>query len=333
MDAAALTSPGGTLNKNLMLSFYLIIPIALGIMLFDGLYLDGAWKQALPMTPDDWTWWTVIFGMPHIVASLLTISDKEYLAHYKDRLLMPLLAFSLVCIGIPLLGGAGALSLVIALYTIYHLIAQQYGISGMLLKRRPDRVMTALRWLSIVASVLMYVLSYSSQLFPDTAYAGISATQWLNVAVALTLSGVIVLGIHVSRTATAADTGHGQWHLWLNIVMLLACFACASFEYAALLIIVPRVVHDLTAFAVYSNHDHNRQAARPEKAVYRVFAFTRLPVFVLCPMLSVLIAAVAFQYKNEYTMVVVNVITFMHYYMEGIIWKREGLHRHYLRFN
>lgn len=332
MNGHTQALPNTAINKTLMLAFYAVIPVVLGIMAADLLLLNGQLKQSMPLTPDAWSWWTVIFGMPHIVASLLTISDREYLVHYRHKLGKPLLLFVLASLLLPQLIGMPAFSIILAVYTIYHLIAQQYGISAMLMKMRPDRYMSAVRWLSVVASVLMYAMSFSTQLFHDRQLAGIAISQWLTVITAFALSGIILLGIHISRQRKTADTAAGQWHLWLNIGMMLACFLCASYEYAALLIIIPRVVHDFSAFAVYSTHDQNRQLVRPDKLVYRLFSFTRLPVIFLCPLLSIVVAFVAFQDKGPVTLFVINVLTLMHYYMEGVIWKKDSLHRHYLRF-
>src|SRR5690606_41356166 len=91
--------------------------------------------QPIPTQPDDWPFWTVIFGLPHIIASLITMADRAYLNHYRRSLLWPMLLFA----GIASAGYLGPqpvsynlLFVFLGFYTIYHVLAQPLGLNLMI---------------------------------------------------------------------------------------------------------------------------------------------------------------------------------------------------------
>lgn len=94
---------------------------------------------------------------------------------------------------------------------------------------------------------------------------------------------------------------------------------------------MPRVIHDLTAFAVYITHDTNRD--RPRNRVYRITRFTRLPPAVLLPALSVGIAYTMTSHRDWAAVnIAVIALSFLQHYMEGIIWRGPNPHRGQIAF-
>ena len=82
-----------------LLALYAVIPLSFAVIAFDALVLQRALlHNLLPDDPNDWALWALLFGLPHIVASALTLSDRAYLRHYRRQLLPALLAFLLICL-------------------------------------------------------------------------------------------------------------------------------------------------------------------------------------------------------------------------------------------
>ena len=65
---------------------YLVIPLSCILIIIDSQWLGGEWIEAVPPNPEMWFWWGLLFGYPHIVASVVTYADKEYLQHYRPQL-------------------------------------------------------------------------------------------------------------------------------------------------------------------------------------------------------------------------------------------------------
>lgn len=321
-----------SVSKKLLLSIYLIIPVVLGVVLVDFLLLENWIQGALPLTPDQWAFWTVFFGMPHIVASMLTITDKEYLKHYNRKIWLPLIIFSLAVIAIPNVVGQQGFLVIFASYTIYHVLAQQFGIASMMLKRRPDRVTALFKWSSVIAAIFLYALAFGKDFLSNQNVLGINAIHIINAIVSICLSTSFVVALKMIRDTKQQDNQIGQWYLWSNVIMLVTCYFCALSSYPAFVVIIPRVIHDVTAFIVYSVHDQNRNKAGSSNFVYNVFTPTKIPVLVLSPLISIIFAYFALRGDQMMVLFAIYVISFFHYHMESFIWKGDSLHRHYVPF-
>lgn len=74
-----------TVNCYVLLGLFIVIPLAAGIICLDHFFLNK-WllKEHLPIHPMEWAWYLLIFGMPHIVGSAITLVDDEYKGHFLD---------------------------------------------------------------------------------------------------------------------------------------------------------------------------------------------------------------------------------------------------------
>ena len=80
-----------------LLALYLIIPLSLVAVLVDLMLFDRYWQQQwLPDDPNDWAVWALLFGLPHIVASAITVAKPTYIRHFWRRLLPALLVFCVI---------------------------------------------------------------------------------------------------------------------------------------------------------------------------------------------------------------------------------------------
>lgn len=317
-----------------LLALYAVVPISLAIVAIDVLLLDHAWQRAyLPPEPERWAFWTVVFGLPHIVASLLTMADREYLAHYRHSLLVPALAF----LAISAAGYLGPqpisqslLFVIIAVYTVFHVFAQQLGLTLMMMSMGPTRTYKAWKWLAIAAGLAIYVVLYGQAYLPPNVDLGVVNLAGVLDSAAIALSvGVVALAIPLTRQAR---TRIGILYLWANVAMIVTACAINEIGYTLFVILIPRIIHDVTAFIVYITHDSNRNAAQPRNALYRLTG-GRIPPLVLLPAVSIAIAYVLT--LNEHRVLVsvaILTISFLHYYFEGFIWRGSHPHRQYLSF-
>lgn len=331
---SAIAVPVHQVDCRWLLALYAIIPACLGLVLLDALILGGQGvAQYLPADPMELPLWTVLFGLPHIIASLVTMADREYLQHYRRSLLWPLLLFAAISTA-GILGpqpyGGQALFLFLAFYTIYHVLAQQLGLTLMMMGTPPSAVFKAWKWLAIVAGTLIYVTLYGASYLGYEAVNGISYYQLLNWAAALLCAGVLVLAFGLSARSR---TRVGRWYLWGNVAMILSALLINELGYTLFVILIPRVIHDVTAYMIYISHDSNRNRERPVNFVYRALQFTRLPPGVLLPVVSVAVAFVLSSYQAiPLVSVIVLTVGFLHYYFEGFIWRGPNPHRQHLVF-
>lgn len=103
--------------------------------------------------------------------------------------------------------------------------------------------------------------------------------------------------------------------------------------YSLFVILIPRVIHDVTAYIVYITHDRNRNKHEPVNSIYRLTSFTRLSPVILLPLLSIGFAFVLTSYR-QYALISILILTmsFLHYYFEGFIWRGANPHRRYVNF-
>jgi hypothetical protein len=114
-------------------------------------------------------------------------------------------------------------------------------------------------------------------------------------------------------------------------------------------ILVPRFVHDATAYIFYVTHDYNKHGREPQNALYRYAERCNLHIFVVLPVLSFALAFVLQAYGDEvadlvtgylfgkeyYSLITTGVLGYlalMHYYMEGLTWQKDSPYRKYIAF-
>lgn len=97
-----------------------------------------------------------------------------------------------------------------------------------------------------------------------------------------------------------------------------------------LAILLPRAVHDSTAFIIYTNHDTNRNTPVPRHFIYRATAGL-LPIWLTCILIAILWGALVTYSGQPWVIFLVIALTLIHYITEAITWKTGSLHRQYLK--
>ena len=283
--------PGRLLDARKLLALYVLLPLSVFLFIFDQLIWHQYLQQRiLPANPEQWPYWSLVFGLPHIVASLITLADREYYIYYRRRLVAPLFWIStFVASGI--LGPQPASSLVLysvlAVYTIYHVLAQQLGLSAMLVRQKPNQLFLWWKWIAIFSGVAIYIDLYG------TPYLRSSETSrgygsLILPGMALFLCAVqLVISI---RLVMDCKSALARWYSMANSVMLMFLFMFNTLGYSILVILIPRVIHDLTAYFVYVTHDINRNRSVARNYFYRLPFFRIAPLVIVLPVASLSIA-------------------------------------------
>jgi hypothetical protein len=324
------------INPLYLIGLLFVCPLLVFVMVIDITILNRFVLRALPTRPEEWAIWLVFFSLPHILTSFFTMADKENTSIYGTKMLkaIVILFFASVILNgiIPsylnnndLYAYKILFFCIYGLVTIYHLITQQLGIGLILCKATPGPAYKILKWLSISLSYLLFLLVLVG--------GHISPAKMYLVNYAFYLCAVLLLTcIYFSwRFSLTAKSQTGKIYIYLNLLMFTSVYLFAKFDYAIFALIVPRFIHDLTAFIIYSNHDENKFKLKGGSYIYRIFHKLPLPISIISPLLGVVIAY-SINHSLAWTLLYIAlVLDFLHYYIESFIWKGNGSHRQYLK--
>ena len=97
--------------------------------------------------------------------------------------------------------------------------------------------------------------------------------------------------------------------------------------YIFLALIAVRIIHDITAFIVYRNHDLNRNNAHTHNLLYRFLGLSK-------PMLAyghfIFFVTIAFVFQQTVLSTWPSVLAglaIFHYTSESLVWKQGTIHR------
>ena len=321
-------------NGNLLTALYCIIPACAAVVLIDMLLLNQTLKSYLPSRPEHWLFWTVVFNTPHILASFFSFADKEYYQFYKPRVLKALAAFSIVVVLFTMIVPAvmpSSLATILMIvftgyviaYTMYHVLSQQLGVAISMMKVRPGKLYEPLRWSATLAGTFMYALAVVDD---ELYFVGIRFGTIFEILAGACVAISCVLG---HRMAKESRNPKGALYLYANLAMLVAVYGFWELGYGVFVIMVPRFVHDITAFYIYAVHDRNRNLQARHNYIYRTFTFAS--PLILCPVLAVVLSAVLESYV--WFVAPLLIITLLHYYTESFIWRGDSPHRRQVAFH
>lgn len=333
-------SPCLSVSFRLLLGLYLIMPLCLLLYGLDMAFWQNALRDNLPTRPTHFLLFQILFGTPHILAStILLVSNGEYFQFYKRQLFWMTLTIAIVF-------GIGSLFIpyrvfyvAVAGWTVFHVLKQQHGVARGLCQL-PSWAYQSLLWLSVTAGLLIYIgIFLHNRLEPETLL------QLQNAAGVLT--GMLFLTALYCQRFTE-DT-LGKCFLWANVFLVISSFYFYVQSYYFFAILIPRIVHDVTAYVFYVTHDYNKHIVVPKNALYRFAKRYSISVFVVLPVLSFSLAFVLQAYGDLVVAWLTNVIfgveinkvvtlgvlgyfALMHYYSEAITWKAGSPYRKFIAF-
>jgi hypothetical protein len=324
-----------------LLCLYAIVPLCVLVPVFDSFGFGYALRDMLPSSPSHFLLFQILFGTPHIIASNLLIgSHSDYLAEYKNKLI-GMTVFIIVFFGIgSLFIPYRALYIITACWTVYHVLKQQHGVAKAVC-RLPNWGFYLQLWLSVGAGIFIYM-----GVFLKNSLTAEQADWVLSVASALT-AALLVSTLICQKTVPSR---FGQCFLWANTLLVVGSWYVYSQQYYFLAILMPRLVHDITAYSFYVSHDVNRHGQSPQNGLYRIASVCRLPVPVVLPLLSFLLTYLLQAYGDDLvnlimqtlfstqvykavTLGLLGYLALMHYYTEAFVWSAGSPLRRYIRFS
>lgn len=324
-----------------LLSLYAIVPLCLLALWLDQFGFDHALRDMLPSSPSHFLLFNILFGTPHIIASnLLLFGHADYVSTFKNKLIGMTL-FIAVFFGIgSLFIPYRALYIISASWTVYHVLKQQHGIAKAVC-RLPNWAFYTQLWLSVSAGIFIYMgIFLKNSLEPEQA-------QWI-----LQIATVLTAGLLVSTLLCQkyVPSRFGLYFLWANALLVLASWYVYSEQYYFLAILMPRLVHDITAYSFYVSHDVNRHGEAPQTGLFRLAARCHVPAAIVLPVLSFLLTYLFQVYGDDWvnlilqtlfstqvykavTLGLIGYLALMHYYTEAFIWAGGSPLRRYIRFS
>lgn len=324
-----------------LLGLYSIIPLSFLVYLADIFFWGKYLQSILPSSPTHFLLFQVLFGTPHIVASAIMLtSNKEYFQFFRLKLiimtLLIILVFGVGSLYIPY----KVLYIMTACWTVYHVFKQQHGIAKGVC-RLPNWAFYWLLWLSVSAGIFIYIgvfLKNSLQAYQ---------ADWVVLIAAVLTIGLVLSTVLCQRYISSS---FGKYFLWSNTMLIVSSFYFYSQQYYFLAILVPRLVHDTTAYVFYVTHDYNKHHEKPRNLLYRCAARCNLHVFIVLPLLSFgltyLLQAYGDQWVNlisqtlfgtqlykAITLGLIGYLSLMHYYTESFTWQAGSPLRKYIRFS
>jgi hypothetical protein len=223
---------------------------------------------------------------------------------------------------------------------VYHVLKQQHGIAKAVC-RLPSWAFYLQLWLSVSAGIFIYMgIFLKNSLEPE------QAALVLQVASALTMA--LVISTLVCQRYVPSR--FGQYFLWANTLLVVSRWYVYSEQYYFLAILMPRLVHDITAYSFYVSHDVNRHGEQPGNNLFRAATALRLPVWLVLPLLSFLFTYLLQAYGDDLvnlllqtlfstqiykavTLGFLGYLALMHYYTEAFVWAAGSPLRRYIRFS
>ena len=324
----------------LILGLYSIIPLCFLLYLIDVLFLNGYLQSILPSSPTHFVLFQLLFGTPHIIASaILLASNKEYLQFFKVKLLgmslFIILFFGVGSLYIPY----KALYIISVCWTVYHVFKQQHGI-GKAVCRLPSWAFYWMLWLSVSAGIFIYLGIFLKNSL-TAQYA-----DWISLISAVLSMGLILSAILCQRYV---KDSFGKYFLWANTLLIVSSFYFYSQQYYFLAILIPRLVHDATAYVFYVTHDYNKHHLKPQNFIYKYAKRCNIHVFIVLPLMSFALTYLLQAYGDAWVNVItqlffgadiykaitlglIGYLSLMHYYMEASTWQVNSPLRKYIRF-
>jgi hypothetical protein len=327
-------------SYKLLLSLYAIIPLCLIFQLTDSYAFGGELMQSLPSSPGHFMIFQLLFGTPHILASgILITSNKDYFSYYQKKILWMTLALMLFFSIATQFVSYHVIYIMVASWTVYHVLKQQHGI-GRGIYQLPTWAFYLLLWLSIGAGISVYMGIFLKNTLT------VQQAEWVKQA-----AGGLVISLLLSTfwCQQYVKTGFGSLFMWSNSFLIISSFYFYTQQYYFLAILIPRLVHDATAYVFYVTHDVNKHAGHPQNFLYRWVEKIKLNVFIVLPLLSFALTFLLNEYGDQWVGVLTNFFfgmefrqvisvgligyfSLMHYYTEAFTWKYGSPYRKYIRF-
>lgn len=300
---------------------YIIVPSILCIIIANHFGNFGL-QARIPQSPEQIFVLGIIFENPHIIASNIMLLDREYLAYYRRDLIIRLGLVATISLFVIVLLGDRVFYTLFYGWTIYHVARQQLGI-GKMLNQATSRLYEI--WSSLfIGGALAVAIGVG---FFKTTSLPISSAK-LSAAIILWTALVAIGGFIL---CFQINNPPGRLFLIANVSLLAVSTLAFLAGLPLLAILLPRIVHDTTAFIIYINHDMNRNTPVAKHFLYKTFHGV-LPIWLTLVLLALIWGGLVTYSGINWMILIIIALTLAHYTTEGFTWKFGTLHRKYLHF-
>lgn len=322
---------------------YAIIPAAIALVVLDLTLWGGVMRDSLESTPQGYLLLSLIFGTPHIVASnLILFTNSDYLHHYRFTLLKISAGIGAFFLAFGFWLPYEIMFALIAGWTVAHVVKQQLGI-GNIVARSSGLAYSAWGLTGIAAGVCYYVAIFLQNLLSDGTIALLTALAALLISI--TAACTVVLW-------SRCESAEGRRWIVANGATMVGGALMFLAGYPFFAVLIPRFVHDVTAFAFYVTHDRNRALAGHSSTIGSHWLSAKLRnvsaawIFML-PLAAIALSAVlehgadtavnsgldfAFGVRVDrpVSLGVVGFLALLHYAFESFTWKGSSPYRQFV---
>ncbi len=306
-------------------------PLVAVLALLDHFIFQSSLRQAMDLPIQQILTITALLTFPHIVASLIGFADPEYASYYRKPLLRGLALSFGIALACWLFLDGYVILFIVAFYSVYHNIQQQFGITAMMLRMKQSAAYVAMKWLFVIPSALAFaaitlVFVPAVEAWRPTIMLAIHATLALATALAIPIGLQLAKNRNSDKTALRYFLG--------NLLAIYVGYALFMTGYGLLAVFLQRFIHDATAYWIYMVHDENRNGTTNHNAFYSLPLLLGLkPFYALIPIAVVISALTMSLYEWTGLMaVVISACNILHYYIEGHTWKHGTPHRQHVPF-
>ena len=303
-----------TLNQ--LLIVYLTIPLCFIIVLLDKLFFNSLIQNTTSADPHNILWFGILFGLPHIIAGNTLFLDKDYIKHYKWKILAIIPFCGVIPLSAYTLGGLICVVFFDYVASAYHWASQQVGILALYSEKKVNKIIKNLWKLTLFVCATAtffkgvgseFLIQYSITNFDNVIYTTLVASTILTTIIFSSLSGFKCRLYIIS--SQAAVTG---------------MLGLTEMNYPFFGIACLRLPHDINAFMFYLNHNHTRNKDEIKNFFLKALL---LPKRFFAP--ALIIFSVSFAYFLNWTesLIFASVFSYFHYITESFIWKSLGPHR------
>ena len=324
----------------LLLGFYIIIPLCLLLQCFDSWFWGDYLRLNLPSSPYHFVLFQILFGTPHIVASNIVLaSNADYFKHFRRNIIVMTIAIAFAYFLGNMLLPYRLLYSFVACWTVLHVLKQQYGIAKGVCQL-PDWLFWLLLSLSVASGVAIYLgIFLRGSLTVEQAF-------WIKNIASI---GCLLLFVTGFVYQSNVKNRFGLLFYWSNIFLVLTSFYLYSQQQYFMAILVPRFVHDATAYVFYVTHDYNKHHQNPQNFIYRAAKRCNIHIFLVLPVISFALAFLLQAYGDNFinwltrnlfdvefykviTLGLLGYLALMHYYMESLTWQKDSPYRKFISF-
>ncbi len=323
VSTRSLAEPA-VLSRRSVLSLYWLIPAVIAIVAIDGA-MGSPLQQWLPRSPESWVLFTLFFGTPHIVASsLMLFGIADYRRHFRKQILWWSAGIGAALAVLNAVVSYDVLYALIAAWTVKHVLGQQFGIGNSVARCKGWAFKT---WLcaGLATGTLAFVTMHSGSRW-DRA-----SLSYAHRAIVVGVAIVVLLGAALAMRCASRE---GRMWIAANSAVVCVSVLMLLLGYPFFTVLIPRIIHDSTAFMVYSVHERNRATAAGRKPLGLVAvgaAATLLVSLLLERVLNGPVASLLSQVGVVVTMptalYIAGFLGLLHYCSEAVTWRSGSPYR------